>query len=194
MQNFRNRLSPNKNSDTLQTMKLIERDRMPYEVATEMACSSWCRRTNRERKMLRDARQVEWCSEAERKPLAEKLANRMRNRPIAWLGREVTRAEKRRRGVQQKYEALMRLEQTPIVERFVAALNLRAAQIDLVIDVAQDEIRYRLDLTHGITKPANGALMWPGFGYTRTWVSGPEWVSRRTEFPRWVACRLVMIS
>lgn len=169
-------------------MKKIERDGMPKEVATEMLCSPWRRMTNRERKTYAEARQTVWVSEQERKPLALRMRNRAAARPIAWLDRERSRAMKHRRGVQMKYESLMKLAPNPIIERFVAALNLRAGHLDTVMDAINDEIRMRLAKTVGAMMLIGGPLL----RHTRAWVCGPDHCFRRTEFPRWISAHQVL--
>jgi len=167
---------------------------MPKEVATEMLCSGWHRQTNRERKMFRDARQKVFVSEQERKPLAEKLARKAKDRPLQWLGREIQRAAKHRRGVQRKYESLMRLEQTPVVERFVAALNLRAGHLDMVLDALESEINARRSRANGSRVHDHDVVIKTVFGTTRTWVDGLQYCFRRTEFPRWISSRNIVLG
>lgn len=126
-------------------MKRIEKDHIPVEVATEMLTTKGARMSNRERKMYLRARQTEWAAGVPRKPLAEKLAARTAGRGIAWLGRELRRAGKHRRGVQRLYEGLARFENTPVIARHRAILDLRAGHLDTVMDVIQDTIRFRLN-------------------------------------------------
>jgi hypothetical protein len=118
-------------------------------VATEMLAARGIRMTNRERKAYQDARATVWCAEQARKPLLEKMANRARQRAIKWLAREQQRASRQRRGVQRKYESLLRLERTPVIERFLAALDLRAGHLDTVLDAITAEVQHRKDLTQG---------------------------------------------
>ena len=156
---------------------------MPYEVANELACMSWAPRTNRERKAFRDARQAEWVSEATRKPAGEKIAEKLRDKPIAWLYRQQRRVDRRRRGLQLKYEALLRLPDNPVVQRGRAMLDLQAALLDQWIDGIDDRIKYVLGLTRGTGEVL---LSCPVCRCTRSWVSSGQ---GRTEYPRWVPTR-----
>ena len=161
-------------------MKEIKTDKMPREVATEMLCTPGARITNRMRKNFQHARQKEFASELTRKPVGEKIRNRARLRSIAWLSRERGRSQKQRRGAQRRYEKLQAIDpKNPVIEARIAALDLLANHLDLVTDVLNDEIRYRLNLTRGITEPDN-ALVW-----------NPElkllmvWTPPATNWSRW---------
>lgn len=166
---------------------------MPKEVATEMLATPGLRMTRRERRAYQDARQREFSSELTKKPMTAKLQEKVRSRSIKWLGREAKRTARQRRGLQVKYEAAKREEQNPVIARLIALLDLKAAGLDAVLDAIQDEIQYRLNLTRGITEPHGAALLCPELGLTRGWVSGTDWIFRRTEFPRWVSYRVACL-
>lgn len=141
-------------------MKEIKTDKMPKEVATEMLATPGVRTTNRERKQYRFARQKEFCSELERKPVGDKIRARAQLKPIDRLDRERRRVMKQRRGAQHKYERLQAIDpRTPVIEAGLAALDLLAAHLDTTLDALNDEIKYRLNLTQGVTEPT-GALVW----------------------------------
>jgi hypothetical protein len=128
-------------------MKLVEKDSMPREVALELLTDRKARVTNRMRKNCLHALQREFISEAERKPLAAKVARKLRAKSIAWIAREVKRSMRQRRGAQIKYERLQAIEpKNPIIEYRVAALNLLANHLDTVIECCEDEIKLRINL------------------------------------------------
>ncbi len=122
-------------------MKELERDTMPKEVATELLTDRKARLTNRMRKNCRDARAKHFISDAERKPVAEKIAAKLKSRGLAWIGREISRAQRRRAGLQRRYTSLT--GDNPVIAARRAAIDVLANHIDIFLDCAETEIESR---------------------------------------------------
>lgn len=147
--------------------KVIERDTMPYQVATDLLCEAGIRQTNGTRKAYRDARQRSFRGVCEKKPAAEKMTNRLHDVTLLQLGKWTRRAWKRRRGLQLKHQSVTNLlehtaatEALPVLllQRRLAAINLLAGQVDLFLDTADTELNFRMKLTRGVL-PVEGAFL-----------------------------------
>jgi hypothetical protein len=139
-----------KKAFTHEGLKEIKHDGPPAEVATELLRDPLAHLTNRMRKNCIAARQKYFASTATRKTLTTKVANRLRDRTLAWIGRELSRAGRQRRGWQRKYEALVAQEpKSPVIEARIAMLNLNVGNLDVFIEGAEDELSHRARLTRG---------------------------------------------
>jgi hypothetical protein len=152
MKNAKNKLS--NEQIEIRQLRQTNTDHLPESVAMDLLSQKGRRMTNRERKVLMTARSREFISTAERKPASEKLARKMPGFTLAQIGKWQHRAEKKRRGVQRKYSAAIGLQAAsgnpnPVIERLIAGLNLRAAQIDLFLDAAAEELGTRENLVIG---------------------------------------------
>jgi hypothetical protein len=124
--------------------KLVERDMMPEQVATDLLCTLE-RLTNQQRKIYQDARVRVFQAVETRKPVEVKLASRMTTAKLSQLGKWISRTAKRRRGLQRKYEVAIKLpeettKQQLLKQRLVAGLDVMAARMDLVVDAIQNEL------------------------------------------------------
>jgi hypothetical protein len=130
---------------TARGLKLIERDRMPAEVATDYLCIL-PRIGNPERKKYMDARVRVFCATAEKKPAGVMLSARAKSKTLVQLGRGLRRSARKRRGLQRRYEAAIRLPEGPLKQRRVSGLDMMAAMIDQVSDSILNELDRRRDL------------------------------------------------
>lgn len=130
-------------------MKQIEADTMPVEVATEMLATPGVRMTNRERKLYQLARVMRFSSEVKQKNPGVKLAERLRDKTWGWLIRQICRVNRKRRGLQMKYERAKRLPENPIVLRIIAVMDIQAAAMDSLLDALDTEIGWRKQLASG---------------------------------------------
>lgn len=173
----------------------VGRDTMPPDVATDRLCEIGVRMTNSERRMFSRARE-KWLVSAPtaRKNYGLRTLRRFEARPLATLAKWNRRAEKRRRGVQRRYEILVTLE-GDAAEKAKKVLDQHAAALDLAIDVSSAVLKWRADLAQGrITKPEMvGVLTDPRTGRRLIWnecldtkAFGEQVLHRKTEFPRWV--------
>lgn len=123
--------------------KRVERDTMPPSVATDLLCNQ-NRLTNRMRKLLHAARATIFQSTATRVPVEVKLARRMGESTLGQLVKWSSRLKKKRRSLQNKYQkALEKLPDNPLRVRFLAALDLAAAGVDLRLDAVENEVTMR---------------------------------------------------
>ena len=163
---------------------------MPKTVATDLLCERGRRTSNRERKTYERARQRELLSTAQQKPRAVKLMNRTERATLEQLLKWRRRADMRRRGVQRRYSILVETpEPTPVTESLINALNIRAALIDGLTDVLDEEINYRGLLTRGEINnlPAKvEPFLIDGLGHTFRFVLPIVPVYRKTNFSRWL--------
>ena len=139
------KLKLNEEEATARGLKLIERDRMPAEVATDYLCTLE-KMSNPERKQFMDARVRVFSAIAEKKPSGVMLSARAKSKTLVQLGRGLRRSAKRRRGLQRKYELAIRLPEGPLKQRAVSGLDLMAAMIDQVSDSVVNELDRRRDL------------------------------------------------
>lgn len=76
-------------------MKILERDTVPYEVATEILGKPGAHMSNRERKMFQKSRELHYVSEIECKPREDKLKFKFENcsweQLLRWTRRIVAR-------------------------------------------------------------------------------------------------------
>jgi hypothetical protein len=169
--------------------KPVERDAMPCQVATDYLCQ-FERMTNRQRKNYLDARCRVFESVLVPKPREAKLADRMAGATLVQLGHWNSRSAKKRRGLQTKYEAALRLKQTPLVARVIAALNLATKVLDAVIDTSEEELKWRAGLVQGNSLPGatedtvGGHLLVAWNGKPMLWIDGSHYRAR--YYPRWV--------
>jgi hypothetical protein len=128
--------------------KQIERDTIPKQVATDLLCTQE-RMTGPTRKQYLDARNLLFCSALIPKPREVKLTVRFMQAGINQLSKWIRRNDKKRRGIQRRYENAQRLpEETQLQQllknRTVAMLDLAAARLDQEIDLIQIEVDRRL--------------------------------------------------
>jgi hypothetical protein len=147
---------------------LVERDAMPREVALEFLTTPGMRLTNTLRKAALDALHRTFKSNRTRKSLAVQCCNSISHRPLVRVAREKVRAERQRRGIQRKYEAALRLPESPMTELIKNTLNLRAENLDAMIDACETELRRREDITVG--NVAGGILSVPEVSRFVHWV------------------------
>ena len=126
---------------------------MPPSVATDLLCERGIRQTNRDRKAYQSARVRVFCAVEERQSEEVKLADRYANRTLLQLGRIKNRSEKKRCGLQRRYETVKRLPENPLTLRLLAALDLAAGRLDLMRDAAEAELDFRSRITHGVAEP-----------------------------------------
>lgn len=129
-------------------MKKVDQDTMPIEVANEFLFNPKLRMTNRFRKACLAARTTIWVADAKAKPIEDRLARKMKERPIDRVAREGRRVCKQRAGLQRKFEAAKRVLAAqeipnPFLERALAMLELKVAHLDLVFDAALNELANR---------------------------------------------------
>jgi len=124
----------------------VERDTMPRQVATEMLSDPRVRMTNRMRKTFRDARARHFVSTREKTPILSKLAAKLKLRSFQALTKWLARANVRRAAGQRAY--LRAGEDTtlaaPVREALLALLEVKVAEIDLLIDGLETEILSRV--------------------------------------------------
>jgi len=121
---------------------------MPKEVAIELLVEPKNRLTNRMRKNCHNARVRCFISDAERKPAAGKVAAKLKGRSLAWIGREIERAKRRRAGLQHRYLAIVRqLEATgannALLLARVAEIDRLVTHLDTFRDCAETELEWR---------------------------------------------------
>ncbi len=179
MKNAKSRLT--KEQANQRNLVEVEEDKMPEQVATEMLCAPGIRQTNRERKVFFHAREVNWVANIPKKPLAAKMAARAAGATISQIGRWAIRADKKRRGLQRRYEAIQRVPENnnPVILRLLAAMNLHAAALDAFRDALDDAIEERQWRTHGGDQ---GVTANPLTGRAMTWVVGGM---SKGCIPRW---------
>jgi hypothetical protein len=124
----------------------IKRDTMPLSVATDLLCQS-PRLTNRERKEFQGHRAKVYQSTLTAKPLEERLAKRMASSNWEQLHKWLRRTAVKREDHQREYLRIpdRKLPQ-PIAEKLIAALELRVAQLDILRDAIENEIKTRQDM------------------------------------------------
>ena len=145
----------------------IQRETMPAEVALEMLCRPGVRMTNRERKSYWDARTTRYQSTLKAKPLDDVLAFRLHSVKMAQLNKWFTRCVNRRKQLQAAYNLAKRQEakinavarpekfteeqfellkqfKLAVVSRAIAAIDLKAAQLDAFFDAVETERNFRL--------------------------------------------------
>jgi len=159
MKNAKNKLT--KETAAQRGWKQIERDTMPKQVATDMLCTAGIPMTSQVRKAYEDARCVLFCSLQEKKPAEVKLQSKFMEATVTQLSKWKKRCDKSRRGVQRKYETAQKLpEETQLQQlmkaRLIAALDLAAARLDLVLNGIEDALGWRLGLTRGIVSGSEG--------------------------------------
>jgi hypothetical protein len=146
------------------TVRLAPRDSMPAEVATELLVAPKTRLTNQQRKVYQQARQTSYESVFEAKTVEDKLANKMRsaswNQLLKWNKRSIDRradvqtayllALRRRGSLQEKTvdpkdeKANMEIQvQLAVLNRAIAGLELKAAQLDVFWSAVDDEFERR---------------------------------------------------
>lgn len=133
-------------------------DNMPAPVATEMLCRPSVRMTNRERKTYQDARAFHFVTTRERKPEEEKLAAKLKTASMNQIGKWLKRVISGRVQAQQAFVRIQKHEQTakeiaetekieytlsPLIQRAMAALELKAAQFDIMREHLEAEISNR---------------------------------------------------
>jgi hypothetical protein len=137
---------------------------MPAEVATELLVAPKTRLTNQQRKVYQQARQTSYESVFEAKTVEDKLAGKMRsaswNQLLKWNKRSIDRradvqvayllAIKRRNMLQEKTvdpkdeKANMEIQvQLAVLNRAIAGLELKAAQLDCFWSAVDDEFTRR---------------------------------------------------
>ena len=172
-------------------LRRVEVDHMPVAVATDLLCDPARRQTNSERKALHAARQAFFVSTGQRIPAEVKLAKKLRGKPLQQLGKWLNRANPKRAELQARYSALLVLQAdsertltpNPIIERNLALVNLRAGQLDRFIDLCENELTYRRNMTRGLTVPTNSLIFDPALRRVFCWVTPV--VSRKLP-GRWV--------
>jgi hypothetical protein len=162
-------------------MKQIEHDGMPKEVAIELLVEPCNRLTSRMRKNCMAAREVCYTADVPRKSLTQKLTNKLHNRSLVWIGRELKRAGKQRAGLQRKYEALLRQPvKSPVIAARIAAINVLVGHLDMFVECAEDELTWRKKLTTGEAPGVLGVLVDPALRRTFFWArhtrTRPCWV------------------
>jgi hypothetical protein len=173
--------------------EVVARDTMPVDVASDKLCEINVRMTNKERKMFSSARDrwlIPGSHTARKEPFGLKLLRRFESRPLTSLGKWYQRSAKRRRGLQKKYELLVTLESADSTKA-KKVLDMRAAALELAMDVAETVINWRKGLATGtVNKPELvGVLKNPVTGKRMIWTENLDTGGvnvRRTEFPRWV--------
>lgn len=130
-------------------MKVIEKDHMPYPVATSLMTEPKATLSNRMRKNCRAAREVVLVSEVVAQPLEGKLDRRMKLATGKQLLTWSKRATERRRILQRHYEELT--EQLPMsdakkmaqLKHMLEALSAAVKRLDTYKDACDDEYRRR---------------------------------------------------
>lgn len=156
----------------IQNRRLVNHDHMPVQVATEMLCAPRARMTSRERKQCERARERIFESTLSGQTPEARLAFRVSSRPIESLAKWIRRAARRRKDVQAKYGILCRRRdklnaktgepaQAEILEllgigRALAALEIRAKLLEMVLDAAQEEVKRRERLVESLRFAAPG--------------------------------------
>jgi hypothetical protein len=146
------------------TVRPAPRDSMPAEVATELLVAPKTRLTNQQRKVYQAARQTSYESVFEAKTVEDKLAGKMRsaswNQLLKWNKRSIDRradvqtayliAIRRRDQLQSatvdpKAEAknMETQVQLAVLNRAIAGLELKAAQLDVFWSAVDDEFERR---------------------------------------------------
>lgn len=128
---------------------------MPAAVATEMLARPGVRMTNRERKTYQDARVSHFVSTRTAKPEEEKLAGKLRTANMNQLGKWLKRVISGRAQAQTAFTRLQNQEQkrkdeqgdnfkpNPLIEKLFAALDLKAAQFDIMREHLEAEVENR---------------------------------------------------
>lgn len=145
-------------------LQKVERDVMPRQVAIELLCRPGVRMTNKERKTYVRALETHYTSTRPSRDdrRTDILAKRLRNRSWLHLIKRDKRCRNTRALMQQAYvvgkrqlEKLEKREGKPdqkemlqilFLQRQIAALELKAAEIDLAWDCLTDEIDRRKKL------------------------------------------------
>ena len=116
---------------------------MPVMVATELLCEPKTRMTSRMRKNCLVARQTWRASELQKEPAEVKLATRLRKATWLQLHCWLKRVVNRRADVQRAFVRIAKLEDNPVTQRAKAALDLKAATLEIVRDGCEEEIARR---------------------------------------------------
>ena len=160
--------------DKNNTVKLVETDHMPVEVATEMLCAPKAHMTNRQRKECQAARSKVYASVFEPKDSALVLANRLKCCKWDQLNRWEKRAKQRRAELQLAYQLACKRRdklnateldpkkeqakfymvqmQLAVMNRAIAGLELRAAQIEALWDAVDEEKARRQKMIEALKK------------------------------------------
>ena len=133
-------------------------DNMPAAVATEMLCRPGVRMTNTERKQFHDARALHFVSTRTAKPEGEKLAAKLKTASMNQLGKWLKRVISGRQQAQVAFVRYQKHEQrrkedadrtntefkpNPLIEKLMAALDLKAAQFDIMREHLDAEVARR---------------------------------------------------
>jgi hypothetical protein len=161
-------------------LKQTNPEHMPEQVATDLLCDPTRRMTRRERRMLQEARQREFICTTPRKTATEKLTAKLSFAPLFRLGVWRKRADKRRAGLQRKYSAAIMETPDPVIARVIAALDLRAAQLDIFMDAAGDEVTRRAEM-------AKGRIGEASFLFSPVFRRAFAWQYANTKQPHWCA-------
>jgi hypothetical protein len=162
---------------------------MPIEVANEFLFNPKVHMTNHFRKTCLATHTIIWVSDRKQKPIEDRLARKMKERPLVRLAREGKRVCKQRAGLQRKFEAAQRILArqeipNPFLERALAILELKVAHLDLVADAIQAELDCRRKIVIGNIGPVYDGMRldWPRCTVVWNRIPGREkWV--RTELP-----------
>lgn len=152
-------------SETLPAnLQRVERDHIPTQVATELLCRGGAMMANKDRKLYMRARETHY--ESSRQPKENRrqqiLANRLRSRPWSFLVSRNRRCINIRGEVQHAYiigqrhlDKLKAKTGKPdprevlailMLERQMAALEVRAKELDMAWECLSDEIERRQKL------------------------------------------------
>jgi hypothetical protein len=141
-----------------------EQDHMPVQVAIEMLCAPKARLTNRQRKTCQAARQKVFESTLHRGAVEDAIAHKLKGKTWAQLIRWNKRCSERRMTLQRLWEkarekrselaaqevdpkderAVFTNQSSPVLlDRTIAALELKVEQLTQLWDALDDEMRVR---------------------------------------------------
>jgi hypothetical protein len=147
-------------------MKILERDTLPPQVATEMLTRPGVRLTGKERRMYQKAREIHYVSEVVKKDPAEKLKFKLKNVKLEQLNKWHRRSERRYMKVQRQHAALeaflaaqpespMPTPQQLIARRNLAAVEMIGGQLESLLtglELEADDRRARCFAANRITE------------------------------------------
>jgi hypothetical protein len=137
--------------------KVVERDHMPVEVATELLCTPKARTTNRERKIWNAARTIVFESTLRPIPEEQKTSVWLQSRTWQQIHQSLSRTIQARVKAQIHFKFIVReigklsmvpdAKDTPlrraILERQQAALDIHAAGLDALREALENELTRR---------------------------------------------------
>jgi 3-methyladenine DNA glycosylase Tag len=136
-------------------LKIVDKDHLPKEVATEMLCAPLAHSTNSERKTWREARATVFESKRVAIPQEQKVSVRLQSLTWEKLDRRLHRVCATRENAQRAYKLFQRrgtvldsrvpAQKTTLVllERQMSAIELHVAGLDALWEAIENEIERR---------------------------------------------------